>query len=78
MFDNEKQMVYFALMGWSKYIETGNFAGMDKKTILELARSDHDMKRVAERLPTLSREQQEIIYKIQDLVTKVLNTGKID
>ncbi len=78
MFDSEKQMVYFALMGWSKYIETGDFSGMDKKTILELARSDRDMKRAAERLPILSREQQEVIYKIQDLAIKVLNTGNID
>lgn len=78
MFDSEKQMVYFALMGWAQYVETGNFSGMDKTTILKLAQSDKDMKRVAERLPILTREQQEVIYKIQDLATKVLNGGQLN
>ncbi len=77
MFDSEKQMTYFALMGWAKYVETGDFSGMDKSTILKLAQSDKEMERVAKRLPILTREQQEVVYKIQDLATKVLNGGQL-
>ncbi len=77
MFDSNKNMVYFALTGWAKYVETGDFSGMDKETILQLARNDKDMQRVASKLPVLSREQQEIVYKLQDLAMEVLNTGNI-
>ena len=66
MFDSEKSMVYTALMGWAKYIETGDFSGVDKKTLLELARNDKDIQRVVQRLPVLTREQQEVVYKIED------------
>lgn len=78
MFNSEKQMIYIALCGWAKYIETGDFAGMDKKTLLELSSNDKDIQRVVNKLPILTREQQEVVYKIEDLAMKVLNTGKID
>ncbi|CAM0058781.1 hypothetical protein VPH184E373B_0222 [Vibrio phage 184E37-3b] len=78
MFDSEKSMVYTALMGWAKYIETGDFSGMDKKTLLELARNDKDIQRVVQRLPVLTREQQEVVYKIEDLAVKILNGGQVD
>ena len=78
MFNSEKHMVYFALMGWATYIETGNFSGMDKSTILELAKTDRDVRKVTNKLPVLTREQQETVYKIQDLATKILNGGNIE
>lgn len=78
MFNSEKQMIYFALCGWVKYIETGDFAGMDKKTLLDLSHNDKDIQRVVQKLPILTREQQEIVYKLEDLAMRVLNTGKID
>ena len=78
MFNSEKHMVYFALMGWVTYIETGNFSGMDKSTILELAKTDRDVRKVANKLPVLTREQQETVYKIQNLATKILNGGNIE
>ncbi len=78
MFDSEKSMVFTALMGWAKYIETGDFAGMDKVTLLKLAQTDKDVQCVVNKLPVLTREQQEIVYRIEDLATKVLNGGQME
>lgn len=78
MFDSNKQLVAFALQGWAQHIETGNFSGMDKKTILSLAKNDNDMQRVANKLPVLTRDQQELIYRLQDLASEVLMTGEIE
>jgi hypothetical protein len=78
MFDSEKSIIFSALMGWAKYIETGDFAGMDKATLLRLAENDRDIQRVVSRLPQLTREQQEFVYKLEDLATKVLNGGSIN
>ena len=78
IFDSEKHMAYTAFMGWVTYIETGEFAGMDRSTILKLAATDKDMQRVAQRLPNLTIEQQHLVDKIRDLATKVLNNGQLD
>ena len=78
IFDSEKHMAYPALMGWVTYIETGEFAGMDRSTILKLAATDKDMQRVAQRLPNLTIEQQPLVDKLRDLATKVLNNGQLN
>ena len=72
---SEKEMIYHALTGWVKYVETGNFSGMDRDTIIQLAANDKDMKRVANKLPTLTTEQIYFINKLRELSIKVLNNG---
>jgi len=67
----EKEMVYTALTGWINHVETGNFAGMDKNTILMLARSDKDMRRKANKLPILMPEQQDFIKQLRELAHKI-------
>jgi hypothetical protein len=71
---NEKEMLVIALCGWITHIETGSFSGMDKNTILMLARDDKDMQRQARKLPIISVEQQEHITRIRNLITKVLDS----
>lgn len=78
LFNSDKEIIFHALKGWINYIETGKFAGMDKKTILMLAQNDKDMERVANKLPVIEREQQEFIYKLDDLAIKILNGGGVD
>lgn len=70
----DKALIYTALMGWKKHIETGNFAGMDKDTMLYLAHSDRDMQKVVSQLPKLDYAQQDFCKRLEDLATKVLNT----
>lgn len=78
MFEDDNHLVYFSLMQWAKYIETGSFTGMDKQTILELAETSKDMKKEAENLPHLSRDQQEFVYRLQDLAKKILNDKPLE
>ena len=73
MFKSNKEMVYTALMGWKKWVETGDFSGMDKKIILMLANGDRDMQRVASKLPQLTTEQVMVVKQIEDLAIEVLN-----
>lgn len=68
-----KCLIYTALMGWKKYIETGNFSGMDKETILRLAQDDRDMQRVAGKLPQLDYGQQQFCERLENLAVKILN-----
>ena len=69
----EKEMVYIALTGWINHVETGKFAGMDKNTILMLARGDKDMQRQANKLPILKPEQEDFIKQLRVLAHKVMN-----
>jgi hypothetical protein len=74
---SEKEMIYFALSGWINNVETGSFSGMDKNTILMLARDDRDMQRKARSLPILKAEQEMFIKQLRKLATKVVNREEI-
>jgi len=73
MFESDDSIAYFAIMQWVRYIETGSFTGLDKKKMLELAESDRGVKRIAESLPVLAQEQQEFVYRLEDLAAKIIN-----
>ncbi len=70
----DKHLIFTALMGWKKYIETGDFSGMDKETMLDLARSDKDMQRLVAQLPKLDYAQQDFCKRLENLATKILNS----
>jgi hypothetical protein len=64
---SDRSLVFNALRSWAKYIETGSYSGMDKATMVKLGTQGD--------LPTLTREQQEFVYRLQDLADRVLTTG---
>jgi hypothetical protein len=72
----EKEMIYIALSGWINHVETGKFAGMDKHTILMLARDDKDMQSKANKLPILMPEQEDFVKQLRVLAHKVM-TGEL-
>lgn len=77
MFKSDRQIIYTSLKGWVRYIETGEFVGMDKDLILELAKGDRDMQKVLQRIPVLTEDQKRFIKQINSLADKVLTTGNI-
>jgi hypothetical protein len=72
----EKEMVYIALTGWINHVETGKFAGMDKKTLVMLAGEDKDIQRQVRQLPELSVEQEDFVKQMRVLANKVI-TGEL-
>lgn len=78
MFNSEKHIIYTALTGWAKYIETGSFSSMDKSTMIKLALSDKDMQRILNRLPQLSVEQEIFVNMLRELATKQLDTPQLN
>jgi hypothetical protein len=72
----EKEMIYIALSGWINHVETGKFAGMDKKTLVMLAGEDKDIQRKVRQLPELSVEQEDFVKQLRVLAHKVM-TGEL-
>lgn len=73
----DKSKLYTAVGGWIKWIETGNFSGMDRDKVLELAKGSKDMQRVASELPSLSEEQKHYLEDLRDLQQRVLK-GEVE
>lgn len=71
----DKEIIFRALGLWKGYIETGVFGGMSKEHILEFAKGDKDMRRVAEELPKLTAEQQEFVEKLRSLQIRLLGSN---
>lgn len=70
---NDKEILSHAVSMWINYVETGSSTGPSRDQIINMAKGDKDMQRVANNLPPLTTEQLMFLSKLRDVRTRVLN-----
>lgn len=73
MMDTDKAKLYHAVSMWINYVETDSATGIPRDQIIELAKTDKDMQRIARNLPHLTVEQLSFLASLRDLQSRILS-----